>query len=326
MPTLTPPADVLFAAAGRWGVKALRLRPDRELAGSPERCESRAVVEDTAGELHVLERLGRGALPRKLEIFLALEGLAEQGLGAIHPYRRSRRGEAVVEAAGAFWQLRPYVAGVPLERPAYMVDAWRGEEIAGFLLGLRRASNGLPLAAGAASFALDAYIDGLLRALRPCRPAVAAAVEPLIRRLGSTLFAGLARLPPAFAHGDLHPLNVIWSTEGIRSVIDWEFCGPKPVLYDAANLMGCLGFEDPAGLRGPMALAFLDRLRAADFASPAAWGLFPELLLAVRFGWLAEWLRKRDEEMLQLELAYLRLLAGGLDRLAGAWAVPEAGA
>ena len=31
----------------------------------------------------------------------------------------------------------------------------------------------------------------------------------------------------------------------------------------------------------------------------------PELTLAVRFGWLSEWLRKRDAVMVELELDYM---------------------
>ena len=47
----------------------------------------------------------------------------------------------------------------------------------------------------------------------------------------------------AFAHGDYHPLNVIWTKAGIAAVIDWEFSGLKPEMYDAAILVGCLAWS-----------------------------------------------------------------------------------
>ncbi len=56
----------------------------------------------------------------------------------------------------------------------------------------------------------------------------------------------------SFCHGDLHPLNVIWGEKSIRAVIDWEFSGIKPEIYDLANMLGCLGMEDPANLFRPL--------------------------------------------------------------------------
>jgi len=42
-------------------------------------------------------------------------------------------------------------------------------------------------------------------------------------------------------------------------------------------------------------------------------------ILAQRFPWLAEWLRKRDTEMVELEIAYLRLLKDNLPVLKESW-------
>lgn len=65
------------------------------------------------------------------------------------------------------------------------------------------------------------------------------------------------QLPLSFCHGDLHPLNVIWYQDRIKAVIDWEFTGMNPDIYDAANLVGCAGIENPNGLGMSMVKTFL---------------------------------------------------------------------
>jgi len=40
----------------------------------------------------------------------------------------------------------------------------------------------------------------------------------------------------AFCHGDYHPMNIIWSADDIKCVIDWEFSEYKSEIYDAANI------------------------------------------------------------------------------------------
>jgi aminoglycoside phosphotransferase (APT) family kinase protein len=44
------------------------------------------------------------------------------------------------------------------------------------------------------------------------------------------------RGPVAFCHGDYHPMNIIWSADDIKCVIDWEFSEYKSEIYDAANI------------------------------------------------------------------------------------------
>ena len=147
----------------------------------------------------------------------------------------------------------------------------------------------------------------------------ARAVEPAYRRLEERFFSVHDGLALAFCHGDPHPLNVIWGRDGIRGVIDWEFSGHKPEVYDAALLAGCIGMEDPESLAGPMALEFLDELKAAAAIGRAGWAVFPEFVLSLRFAWLSDWLRKRDAEMVELETDYIRLLLKHLEDLRQAW-------
>lgn len=126
--------------------------------------------------------------------------------------------------------------------------------------------------------------------------------------LEAHLFPLHDQLPMGFCHGDFHPLNIIWGKSDIRAVIDWEFCGIKPEIYDLANLLGCLGMEDPRSLTGPFAGRLLHWLKQARCFKDASWRALPDLILAIRFAWLSEWLRKKDRPMIRLEADYLALL------------------
>ena len=129
------------------------------------------------------------------------------------------------------------------------------------------------------------------------------------------------KLPICFCHGDLHPLNVIWNHDQIRAVIDWEFAGMKPDLYDAANLVGCAGIENPDGLGMPMVMTFIKEMQCKDIFSEMTWQFFPEYLLALRFAWLSEWLRRKDKQMLEMEEAYMGILVDNMDVLRQGWGI-----
>jgi len=79
------------------------------------------------------------------------------------------------------------------------------------------------------------------------------------------------KLPVAFCHGNYHPLNVIWSTDNIKCVIDWEFCGYKSELYDVANFIGCIGVEDPKSLTGDFVKGFIADMKESKIITKASW-------------------------------------------------------
>ena len=112
---------------------------------------------------------------------------------------------------------------------------------------------------------------------------------------------------------------MIWSGRGIEALIDFEFCGLRPETYDAALLVGCLGMEDPQALVGGLVKSLIARLKAVAGYAPAAWECFPELVLALRFAWLSDWLRRDDREMVDLETVFIGLLDENREALARAW-------
>jgi homoserine kinase type II len=127
------------------------------------------------------------------------------------------------------------------------------------------------------------------------------------------------KLPVAFCHGDYHPMNIIWSADDIKCVIDWEFSGCKSEIYDAANLIGCVGVEDPQSLTGDLVNSFIADMKRAKIISNISWRYLVEFIVALRFAWLSEWLRLRDTEMIRLELDYMRLLIENKNILQKAW-------
>lgn len=315
-----PDAAPFQAAARLWSLGQVEVLDDCAIAGSPERCVQRAVVRDADGNRWLIESLSPQALSRKAEIAETLQRLADAGLTPVHPYLPTRHGDRQPYYAGLYWQMMPYLAGVALPRPGWVEHAWRGEALACFLLDLRRVSQRVGLHSGAV-FSLRDYAEALLARLVAHRPDLLPRVEPIQAALADSVWPRYDGLQVAFCHGDYHPLNVIWGDEGIRAVIDWEFCGNKPALYDLANLIGCVGIEQPEALTGPLVMALLGGLRASDWGRDDDWDALPELVLALRFAWLSEWLRKDDAAMIDLELDYMALLSLRRDELAMRWGI-----
>jgi homoserine kinase type II len=237
-----------------------------------------------------------------------LHSLRERGLERIQTYLPDTRGEYVARHGGDLWQVSPYRDGVFLPRPGYIRDGWRGSALAP---GLPRTDR--------RPFSILHFIDDLRARMKRHNPAVLEEVEAVIRFLFADFGAVHDRLPVLFCHGDLHPVNVIWSGQGIACVIDWEFMGFKPEVYDAANLIGCIGMEHPEGLTGHLVRDFLDTLDRANLFSPLGRRWLAEAVVALRFAWLSEWLRKRDREMVDLEVVYLKLLMENRDFLREEW-------
>ena len=95
--------------------------------------------------------------------------------------------------------------------------------------------------------------------------------------------------------------------------------GMKPEIYDLVNMVGCLGIEHPSSLVGDLVTNLIARLRAAHIFSDISWDHFIEFVVAMRFAWLSEWLRKDDREMVALELEYMDLLIQNREKLRQEW-------
>lgn len=310
------------AILAHWNLGFRRTRPDLPAAGSPERTLFRTVAEDAEGRVWLLERVPAPWRDRKARIAALLDDLRDRDVSGVVPYRRSPNGGHLIRHRRGWWQISPYVEGVPLDRPAYLDDRWRGAALADFLRELAKTAESFPPERVGPRFSLSGFVADFMERVGRRDPELLPELRPLAELPAA---AGVfdSGHPDGFGHGDLHPVNVIWGKKRIRAVIDWEFAGIKPALYDAANLLGCLGMERPEGLTGAMAAGFLDGLRGAGLLPPETARTLPERVLAVRFAWLAEWLRKGDAEMIALERTYLDLLARNREALRERWSVPD---
>jgi homoserine kinase type II len=312
-----PVADILHC----WGLKFECEHPEVALAGSPERSLFRTVIEDAGAERFVLEKIDPRTVDRKREIAAAVDTLVSRGLAGVHPYLRNRDGDFITKAAASFWQLSPFIDGVELKRPEYTLEAWRGRALARFLIDMKEKSEGIPCGRPRRPFSIAEFTRDLMAKMTRHNPERAAATQKAYDHLEKHFFPAHDRLPVAFCHGDAHPVNVIWGDSEIRGVIDWEFLGYKPEIYDAALIVGCIGMEDPASLAGLLVTAFIQDLRAAGCFDASGFAVLPEFVIALRFAWLSEWLRKKDEEMVEMETDYLHLLLDGREKFRRFWAL-----
>ncbi|MGE5790786.1 MAG: phosphotransferase enzyme family protein [Syntrophaceae bacterium] len=313
--------DAIREIAALWGISFRDVCPRLIPDGSPERTLFRVVIEDVSGARFVLERIPASAYLAKMRIIQSLEYLSRRGLTRIMPYRADRDGNHIRSVDRGLWQLVPYVHGVPLDRETYLYEGWRADVLSRFLIELREKSRGIPFFSLEETFSIKSYIYALVGQIEKHAPELMPRITPVLAFLEEDFMSACDRLPVAFCHGDYHPLNIIWGEQDILSVIDWEFSGIKPEIYDLVNMVGCLGIEHPDSLVRDLVRNLIARLKAADLYAPVSWDYFVDFVVAMRFAWLSEWLRKDDREMIDLELDYMALLLNNRDLLSREWSV-----
>jgi len=303
-----------------WKIRPAWFRPEAGLAGSPERCLFRTVVEDETGRSFILESLDPRTTERRRDIARALDFLGRR-LPEVRSYLPLEDGSFILAEGRRFWQVSPFVEGLPLQRPEYAGEGWRGPALADFLIRLKQASAELPETSPAGRFSVSEFVRSLESKIRARDAALHGRILPAFRYLESAYFEKEAGLQTAFAHGDYHPLNVIWTQDGIAAVIDWEFCGLKPEAYDAAILVGCLGMEHPRYLAGDLVVELIAALKKRAGYAAESRDAFFDLVLALRFAWLSDWLRRKDAEMIDLEAVYIDLLLENREFFRRNWAL-----
>ena len=311
--------ETLKAVTDVWQVRLKKLHHNIPVQGSPERSVFRVVLEDKNGKYFVLEQIPVKSLKHKRQIAATLDFLSKKNLARIQPYLADEKGKHVIKYKNNFWQMIPFVRGIPLDREKYMYEKWRGPVLANFLIELRRKSQGLSFFDSSKSFSLKDYVYKLIREINLYNKDIKDEIKDVAGFLEKDFMPAYEKLPVAFCHGDYHPLNIIWSADDIKCVIDWEFSGYKSEIYDAANLIGCVGVEDPQSLTGDLIKSFIADMKRAKIISKTSWKYLVEFIIALRFAWLSEWLRRKDKEMIRLELDYMRLLIENKRSLQKVW-------
>ncbi len=311
-------ADWIYA---QWGIVVQSHDPEADVTGSPERTVSRAVFTDQRGERYLIEKFDPGRKPVRQTVAEAVNFLERKGLDQALGYAVTREGEFLPVYGGGCFQLSRYLDNSGIQRPEYLESSRIGKNFARFLIRLGNAASGIRQVVRLSEFSIDRYIYQLFQRMKIHDPEVCSRFVPVLEFLEKRLMPELDSLPQDFSHGDLHPLNVIWNGEEIRAVIDWEFTGIKPQIYDLANLVGCAGIEDPNGLGMGMVMTVIQTVREAGIYHDAGWAVFPEYMIALRFAWLSEWLRNKDREMIEMEHTYLNLLVDNIDIIKTGWSL-----
>ena len=304
-----------------WGLQLTKIREDIPIAGSPDRCLFRTVIEDREGKLFILEDLEAEFVPHKKKIAKALDFLSEKELTEVRSYLSLGEEKYIATWQNHYWQVFPYIDGIPLERPEYAFEGWRGPVLGDFLIGLWEKSDNVPLFDKSQSFSIISFNQDFLTKIKSREPALYERIRPAVEFLEKGFMSAHDDLPVRFCHGDYHPLNVIWSAKGIYAVIDWEFLGYKPEIYDVAMMIGCLGMEKPQSLTGDLVFEFVKRLKESGLISEKSWVCLFEFVLALRFAWLSDWLKRSDPEMIDLETVYIQLLLDNREIFIRSWGI-----
>jgi len=288
-----------------WDKQLVRTRPEIFIQGSPERAEFRIVIEDQQNKCFVLEQIAAGKVAHKKSIADDLLHFAGKGL-PVPAYLRGSTGETIQKYQDEYWQLMPFIEGITLDREQYWRDEWRGQAAAKFIIQLREHSQHKD--SSVRPFSIVEFITEIMSKIQKDRPGLYQELIPIVDTLKQQLFPVYGRIPVGYCHGDAHPLNMIWGEDSILAVIDWEFSGIKQELYDIALIIGCVGSESPEARHAGFVRAFRQYLIDQGVLNDQSLKLLSYLILAERFGWLSEWLRRDDEQMLTQELYYMTLL------------------
>lgn len=319
--TLVYSPTLLADIASFWGLTLKAVRPKISLDGSPERTLFRVVIEDTQDRLFVLEEIPPKVFELKARIIKTLNVLQQRQMPGIQPYLSHSRDEHILEANGHSWQMMPFVRGVALDREKYIYEKWRGLALSEFLIALREKTQDISFLEDQNVFSIKTYVYQLVEQIQRFKPRLMDDIGPIVHFLEKRFMRAHDHLPVCFCHGDCHPLNIIWGEDSIKAVIDWEFMGIKPEIYDVSNVIGCIGIEHPSSLAGEFVVTFIAKMKKSKLISQLSWDHLIEFIVAVRFAWLSEWLRKSDEEMLELEAVYMKLLIDNQKVLKEGWGI-----
>lgn len=300
--------DISLLLKSKWGLDYSKTHDNMIVTGSPERTNYRIVVETRDQKLFLLERIRSSDYERKVLIADMLQTLHESGLDSVNLYIPSGDNK-IVEFAGEYWQLSRYLESTELQRPDYAFEARRGLATSLFLKQFRVAAANLPKEKVANYINFRDFFFSFVAKLEYNNSEIYDRVADVIKLLQEKLWPEFDNIPLEFAHGDFHCLNIIWNEFCVNAVIDWEFFAVQPDNYDLANMLGCLGMEDPEALGAGFAFELVSQCKDDYFTSPRSLKLLPAMIIAVRFAWLSDWLKRDDKEMIDLECTYINILS-----------------
>jgi len=266
--------------------------------GSPNRYAKRLILQRRDdGHRYILEGVVPTLSQKRSQQAETLARFATAGVTRIVPWHKAKNGSWGLIQDGLYWQCRDYVDATELPRETYALDGWRGREAGQWLRSIQAFQY------SGETFLITSYIQYLMTAIQSSSPALFKDLSEVLKALDFTE-KDERQLPVVFSHGDFHPGNILWGNQTITSVIDWEFCGLKPICYDAANMLGCIGMDNPDWFNAPMAQAFIKELDLPPMASR----YLAKYIVALRFAWMREWWHSHNKAMMIQELDFMWLL------------------
>jgi homoserine kinase type II len=313
--------NYLKEVLGFWNIDCKEVKKRLILYGSPERSTYRVGIADQSDSLFMLEKIAPTSKNRKLEIAKDLENLKSNDMLPLAiNYLQNNHRQYITNANDELWMLTPYIQGVFLNQSTYLDEEWRGLVMADFLISLRTAQKiNLPIQKDECIYPIVPYVKELLSVMYSFNKTELTQISRVIQYLEKYFFEVAPTLPVSFCHGDFHAANIVWGRNDVRGVIDWEFCGIQPELYDVSNMLGCLGMENPSAFGMKIVKNFINQLKSSKLFSNLSWTYLFDLMLAQRFAWLSEWFRKNDEEMIELEIVYINLLLDNQEEIKSLW-------
>jgi homoserine kinase type II len=291
-----------------WDISYQKSHPEIVISGSPQRSSYRIVVEDNNQKMYILERIPEDKVQHKRLICQTVSYLSDQNINGIHSYVRNKDNTFLTRINSSYWQVIPHISNISLNRPGYVFDEWRGKVLAEFLINLWKISLDISKEISLPFFSLKKYVISMVHKMKQFDTAEYQKLKSVISYLTSDFLVHYEEIPSCFCHGDYHPLNIIWGKRSVKAVIDWEFTGEKIEIYDMANLLGCLGIEEPTSLVHDFALSFIKEIKESGHISQISFHYLFDCMMALRFAWLAEWLKSNDSDMIQLEIDFLHLI------------------
>ncbi|MBP7653473.1 aminoglycoside phosphotransferase family protein [Candidatus Dependentiae bacterium] len=292
----------IFSIVSCWNISLDKIFQDMQIEGSPERSDFRTVISDKAGKLYVLEKLKPDSFNKRKSIAEYLKYFFECGVRVI-PFIQNSQGDFISNFEDDYWMISAFKYNKLLDRNNYWKEGWRGKNTAEVLCNLYRASDKINIAEPL--FLLEDYVFNLKSVIKYYFPELHNELIPIYEHLENEFWDAYKVFPRGFCHGDPHPLNILWSDDQIIALIDWEFSGIKPRLYDIALVIGCVGSESKKSLNAEFCNAFKKEMKEQSFIDRVAEKYLKQFMTAIRFGWLSEWLRRNDEEMIRFEIMYM---------------------
>ncbi len=283
-------------------------RSNIAVSGSPNRSVERFTAQDTAGNFYFIEKFDLAKKEKQIRQSVLLDFLQKNGVPGIHLHLRTAQGGYGVCRENGFWQMRPFAASDSLPRHKLGDIAEYGVLWGQFLVQFKNAAllPDLPDLPNERFF-FAGYIHDLLGFIQQKMPDLYRETAEIAQSLQNFVSMETS-LPAMLAHGDFHPGNILIKNGSISAVIDWEFAGWKSAGYDLALLLGCLGRDDPAWFNGKAATALQKELYMHNYLPEISWRYLPELIAAIRLGWLGEWVDLGERTLAQQELQFIRSL------------------